>query len=165
MGQNCFKDNIDKDIYLLFPDLIETNDIINDRFASFACFKIFNSEFERKDYVICHLSRNITILCNKFQKYNQQYDQIIYLVPFINNTYLHFINTLRGLILSYIYDYKNWHSIYENYNCNIKNINNFNIFTDIIYALNDLKINYKNFQNNIHNYIRKVQADLLLINL
>lgn len=162
---NCFKDNIDKDIYLLFPDLIETDDSINDRFAAFSCYKIFNSSFRKKDYIICHSLKNNILLSNEFQKYNSQYDQVIYLVPLINNTYLQFTNTLQGLILSYIYEYRNWHSINKTYNCDMPDINNFNIFTDIVIALMELEINHINFQKSLYIYINKIQADLLLAKL
>ena len=150
---------------LLFPDLIETDVIINSRFASFSCFKIFNSTFRKKDYIICHSSKNNILLSNEFQKYNQRYDQVIYLVPLINNTYLQFTNTSKGLILSYIYDYINWHSIYETYNCDMPDINNFNIFTDIVIALMELEINHIDFQKSLNIYINKIQADLLLTKL
>ena len=163
------KENIDKEIYRIFPKIIIVdayndlnNNIIDNNFCldylQIVHFHIYNSELKDTQYTIGHYN-NCTYLIKSFiHSLN-----IIYVIPLINNYYLHFMDH-RGLKISYITKREQWYDDFDLLSFYI-NDTDINYYLQKLYHQMNFNIKYDQFKEYLQQIIIVVKANELLIHI
>lgn len=155
------KKNIDDDIYKIFPKAIII-DTVNSNFQldylQIVNFHIYNYELKNKCYIIGYYD-NKTYLINTFIKSMNT----IYVMPLINNHYLHCMNN-RGLKISYLTKRSHWYSDFDLLSFYI-NTADIDYYLQKLYHRMNFNITYDHFKEYLQEIITIVKANELLIHI
>ena len=155
--------------YMMYNNLQElNNERINIKhYQNLNLLNIFTPRLNIKQYIIYCADGN-KFLCN-----NCTYSiitDIIYIIPMKNNNYIQFTKSFESLIMSFIDHSRDFNYIYINRSyhyssCYLCDKKEFNELVNDIYEYNNLRIDFKQFKQNINQLIDIIHSNLLIYNL
>lgn len=123
---------------------------------------IFNSNFIMKRYIII-IKDNVKYITDKSNfNITVNFNENIYIIPFLNNTFIRFYKSYYGLAITFIDYSHNFENMFSFTHCYVHQINKFNKLLKNIYQFNKITINFKRFKQFINESINIINADVLL---
>lgn len=154
------KENINKEIYKIFPDIITINNCNKFQLdmIQIVHFRIYNLQLKNIQYVIGYYGDSTYLIKSYINS-----SRAVYIFPLINNHYLNLINN-RGLKISYITKHEQWHDDDELLQFYI-NDTDINYYLQKLYYKMNLNITYDQFKEYLQQIIIQVKANELLFNI